>query len=221
MNIIRHIPNTITCMNLLCGCIAISLSMQGHPETAAYFIFVAALFDFLDGMSARLLQAYSELGKQLDSLADVVSFGVAPGTIVYSMLVSNLGDNNLAYVAFLIPVFSALRLAKFNIDTNQKEDFIGLPTPAMGIFVASLPLAYEQVRSPYLFALIILLSGMMVSPLPLFSLKFKSLQWSANLYRYILLILAAVLFSLFNFAAIPAIVFLYVLLSVIRLLVSK
>ena len=175
---IKHIPNSITCCNLLSGCISIVLLCNGFVAAAGIMIFIAAVFDFLDGFAARLLKAYSPLGAQLDSLSDVVSFGVAPSFIMYyylnQVVKMDIGGVNVApFAAFFLAVFAALRLAKFNIDDRQTTSFIGLPTPAMGIFVASLPftLGHESLSfmsalmtSPYfLYAIVALFSFLMIS----------------------------------------------------------
>ncbi len=139
MNITKHIPNFITCLNLFAGCISCVMAFRGEYLPAALFMYLAAIFDFLDGMMARLLNAYSKIGKELDSLSDMVSFSVAPGIILFSWLQTIVPDKFfLPYLAFLIPVASALRLATFNIDDRQTSSFIGLPTPANAIFIASL-----------------------------------------------------------------------------------
>jgi len=134
----KHIPNSITCLNLFSGCVAVFLAFKGNYEGAIIAILLAAVFDFFDGFAARLLKAYSPMGKELDSLADMVSFGVAPGAIVFSLLSETNVCEWLPFLAFLIPVFSGLRLAKFNIDERQTTSFIGLPTPANAIFWAGL-----------------------------------------------------------------------------------
>ncbi len=139
MNITKHIPNFITCLNLFAGCVSCVMAFQGEYLSAAFFLYLAAAFDFLDGMMARLLNAYSKIGKELDSLSDVVSFGVAPGVMLFSWLQTIAPERLLLpYLAFLIPVSSALRLATFNIDDRQATAFIGLPTPANAIFITSL-----------------------------------------------------------------------------------
>ncbi len=224
---IKHLPNFITCLNLFSGTIALTFAVQADLKTAAYFILLAAIFDFMDGLVARALKAYSELGKQLDSLADMVSFGLIPGVFVYMMLKSNLEAHGLpeilAYAGFVITVFSALRLAKFNIDTRQTENFIGLATPANTLFFVSLPFIYDQGIESLMFLtqpLILLFltfgfSYLLVSEISLFSLKFKSLSWSQNNFRYILLALSLLLIILFKFAAVPMIIVLYILLSII------
>jgi CDP-diacylglycerol---serine O-phosphatidyltransferase len=227
----KHIPNFITCLNLFTGCVAIYIAFQGNLVFAAYLVGVAAVFDFLDGMVARLLHAYSEIGKQLDSLADMVSFGVLPGIIMFQLMrKSAMADPNTSllqaevfpFLAFIIIIFSALRLAKFNIDTRQTTLFIGLPTPANTLFIASLPLilATDQFNlSQYfmnqyvLLGLTLFLSYLLVAEIPLFALKFKNLAWKDNATRFIFLLIAIPLLFLLKFAAIPMIIVLYVLLS--------
>lgn len=228
----KHIPNFITVLNLLCGCIAITAAFQGNLVLASWLVGVAAIFDFLDGMAARLLNVKSDIGKELDSLADMVSFGLLPGVIVFQLLSNNptIPHSYIPYVAFLIPIFSALRLAKFNTDTRQEEMFYGLPTPATAILIASLPLILsqdtvffgiefgfmQQILSNWYFlvSLTLLLSWMLVSEIPLMSLKFKSFEWETNKIRYFLLLLSFITLLLFQFAGIPLIIFLYILLSI-------
>ncbi|KAA5547422.1 CDP-diacylglycerol--serine O-phosphatidyltransferase [Adhaeribacter rhizoryzae] len=227
----KHIPNFITCLNLFTGCVAVYIAFQGNLEFAAYLVGIAAVFDFLDGMIARLLHAYSEIGKQLDSLADMVSFGVLPGVIMFQLMrKSAMANPNTSlyeaelfpFLAFIIIIFSALRLAKFNIDTRQTTLFIGLPTPANTLFVASLPLilASDQYNlSQYfmnqyiLLGLTLFLSYLLVAEIPLFALKFKNLAWKDNATRFIFLLIAIPLLFLLKFAAVPVIIVLYVLLS--------
>jgi CDP-diacylglycerol--serine O-phosphatidyltransferase len=224
---IKHLPNFITCLNLFSGSIALTYAVQNDLKTAAYFILLAALFDFMDGLVARALNAYSEIGKQLDSLADMVSFGLLPGVFIYMMLKSSLEANVLpeilAYTGFIVTIFSALRLAKFNIDTRQTENFIGLATPANTLFFISLPFIQDQgiealmfLTQPHILILLTLgFSYLLVSEISLFSLKFKSLSWDKNNFRYILLALSLLLIILFKFAAVPMIIVLYILLSII------
>lgn len=224
---IKHIPNTITCCNLLSGCISIVLMCNGYAVAAGAMIFIAAVFDFFDGFAARLLKAYSPLGAQLDSLSDVVSFGVAPSFIIYHYLSQSLcpsleiaGFNIIPFAAFFLAVFAEVRLAKFNIDERQTTSFIGLPTPAMGLFVASLPFTLLNdrlgfmgsiVTNPYfLFAIIILFSFLMVSEIPFFSLKIKNLRFKENIHIYVLAIFAVVAFIFLGFAAIPFVMLFYI-----------
>jgi CDP-diacylglycerol--serine O-phosphatidyltransferase len=227
----RHLPNAVTCLNLLCGCLALTNIFAGRLEVGAWFVAAAALADFADGLLARALRVSSAIGKDLDSLADMVSFGVVPGAILFKLLITNEPADGAAlglmqylpYAAFLVSIFSALRLAKFNNDTRQTTSFIGLPTPACTLVVASLPLilAYDRfglsgvVLNPLvLLGLTVLLSGLLVAELPLFALKFKSLRWADNRRRFIFMLLAAGLLLWLQAAAVPLVVLLYVLLSV-------
>jgi CDP-diacylglycerol--serine O-phosphatidyltransferase len=225
----NHLPNAVTCLNLFAGCLAITRVFAGNLELAAYLVGLAAAFDFADGLLARALHASSPIGKDLDSLADMVSFGVVPGAIAFSLLQRALPAQGLpgwlAYLGFVITIFSALRLAKFNNDTRQTTSFIGLPTPACTLVVASLPLilAYDGfgltnfILNPWvLLGLAILLSGLLVAEIPLFALKFKNLSWQDNSLRFMFLLLAIGLLLGLQAAAIPLIVLLYVLLSVLR-----
>lgn len=229
MNLKRHIPNAITCGNLVSGCLSILFVTSGRPVVAALMIFVAGLFDFLDGFAARLLHAHSPIGADLDSLSDVVSFGVAPGFIMHWLMsraqhpeIELLGLDLLPCLAFLLPVFSAIRLAKFNIDDTQKTSFRGIPAPGMAIFVASLPLAFAQTGQLSDGALgywtclgiVLIFSFMMVSNLRFFSFKMKSTKWKGNEVRWIFLLVAVVGFAVFRFVALPFVMILYVLLSV-------
>jgi CDP-diacylglycerol--serine O-phosphatidyltransferase len=226
-----YIPNAITCLNLLCGCLALYFAFNERLEYAAYLVGIAAIFDFLDGMLARVLKAYSEIGKQLDSLADMVSFGVVPGAIMFGLLsqaeasVLGIPAAVLPFFGFLITVFSALRLAKFNIDTRQAESFIGVPTPACSMFIASLPLIlatsgnlYDNfLLNPYFLLIVtVIFSYLLVAELPLFALKFKNLTWKDNATRFIFLGISVILLALVKFAAIPLIIVLYILLSIVK-----
>lgn len=215
----KHIPNFITALNLFSGCIAAVYAFNGELQIAAYFILLAALFDFMDGLAARALNAYSEIGKQLDSLADMVSFGFIPGLFVFKMLSESLPVSGfpiyLSYIGFVITVFSAFRLAKFNIDTRQSENFIGLATPANTLFFISLPFLSTPISPVLLMILTIVFSILLVSELPLFSFKFKNLGFNANIHRYLLIILSLILIIFFKFAAIPMIIVGYILLSII------
>ncbi|MEZ5198556.1 MAG: CDP-alcohol phosphatidyltransferase family protein [Bacteroidales bacterium] len=237
MAIKKHIPNTITLFNLLCGCIAIVFVFEDKLAFSAYLIGLAAVFDFLDGMAARLLHVKSLIGKELDSLADVVSFGLVPGFILFRMISYSAGysfvDSGyfafLPYIALLIPAFSALRLAKFNTDERQQELFIGLPTPANAILIASLPLILLQdswivnmdmdlikslIQSKYfLIFLTFLLSYLLVAEIPLFSLKFKTFIWHENKLRFTFLGISIIALILFYYLAIPMIIILYIGLS--------
>lgn len=230
MSVRKHIPNFITCLNMACGCVAIAFTF-GNLYIAAYFIAAAALFDFLDGMFARWLNVKSEIGKQLDSLSDVVSFGVAPAFIIGLMILNSVKDDielsnfyyfyqALPFTAVLIPVFSALRLARFNIDESQSNSFRGLPTPANGLFLASLPFLmdlFPEFLNPWiLIGVIIVFSFLLVSPLRMFALKFKSFSWKENMLRYFFLGLSLLLLIFLQYTAVPLIIIFYILLSIIN-----
>ncbi len=236
----KHVPNFITLLNLLSGVLSIYIGFTGDIRISALLIFVAAVFDFFDGLVARLLNARSDIGLQLDSLADVVSFGVAPAFVLFHTIsmVLDMGGvtrlNYLAFSAFTIPLFAALRLAKFNIDENQTSSFIGMPTPAVAVFFAALPIVilvclsenhgvyYQTITNPwFLSGSGIVLSLLMVLKIPMFSLKFKSANWSAHQTQYIFLILSVFLLILLKIAAIPLIIILYILLSLMNLLFKK
>jgi CDP-diacylglycerol--serine O-phosphatidyltransferase len=218
----KHIPNAITCANLFSGCIGIVYAFNGALETAAYFVLLSGIFDFFDGFVARLLHVKSDIGKELDSLADVVSFGFLPGMVMFQLLSqSDFSSPYLPYFGFIITVFSALRLAKFNIDTRQTEDFIGLNTPMNTLFIVSLPFIQKDYpalisSAPLLVGLIILLSWLLVSEIKIFSLKFNSTSWAKNKIKYIFLILSVLLVAVLKFAAIPLVLVLYIGLSVIH-----
>jgi len=242
----------LTCLNLLCGCFAIILIFQNEFIYAAYLVFAAAVIDFFDGFAARMLKAYSVIGKDLDSLADMVTFGVVPGVIMYQLF-QKIGTDltestsgwhtelsaidNIGITALLIPLFSAIRLAKFNNDTRQTESFIGLPTPANAMLICSLPFILEpclnmQTASctdgiscyveslflnPWLFVgFCCLMSFLLVAELPLFSLKFKTFVFKGNEIRYVMIAASVILLSTLKFAGIPVIIFLYILLSIIN-----
>lgn len=217
----KHIPNAMTCGNLLCGCIGIVMTMRGHLDTAAWLVGLALILDFGDGFVARLVNVSGPFGKELDSLADVVTFGVLPATILFQYgWFQGLGP--ISYGAFLVAVLSALRLANFNIDTRQSESFIGLPVPAYTMVIAALPLM-EQYQPQYnaiwqndtAWGMLIAFAFMMVMDLPLFALKFKSYGWAENRVKYSFLIASVLLLLFLQFAAIPLIILLYILVSLI------
>ena len=230
LNIKIHIPNLFTLANLFCGLLAIVVAFEGNLSQAAYWVGIGALFDFLDGMVARGLRVSGELGKQLDSLADMVTFGVVPGVILFQLLSESTEHPHLPYIGFMVTVFSALRLARFNIDTRQSHSFIGLPTPACALLVVSLPLIIDYseqlfaitivTNTYFLAALSIVMSLLLVSGLPLFALKFKDLRWQNNRIRYLFLIAALILIFAFSFVAIGIIILLYIILSVVKRVVS-
>ncbi|MFY0604306.1 MAG: CDP-alcohol phosphatidyltransferase family protein [Flavobacteriaceae bacterium] len=243
MNLKRHIPNLFTLANLFCGTVATIYAVEGAFEEAAFFVVLGIVFDFFDGFLARLLKVSGELGKQLDSLADVVTSGVAPGIIMFMLMNENAYDHYsnfskidlqpsmstyeiVAYVGLLLTLAACYRLAKFNLDTRQSESFIGLPTPAMSLFIVSLPLIQANTdiqivsnlisNNYFLTAIIILLSFLMNTELPLFSLKFKSYALKENFIKYLFLLTSLICIVLLQFLSIPLIVILYVLLSIIQ-----
>ncbi|MBU0697423.1 MAG: CDP-diacylglycerol--serine O-phosphatidyltransferase [Bacteroidetes bacterium] len=214
----KHIPNALTCANLFSGCIGIVYAFNGDLKTVAFFVVISGIFDFFDGFAARLLHVKSAIGKELDSLADMVSFGFLPSVVMYQLLGGS--TNYLAYAGFVIAVFSALRLAKFNIDERQTEEFIGLNTPMNTFFIISLPYLADQfiwVNNKYfLLTITLICSLLLVSELKLFSMKISGLNWSKNKFKFIFLILSIVLFAFLKFAAIPIILILYILFSQIH-----
>lgn len=242
----KNIPNFITCLNVVSGSLAVLFAIKGELTVSVILIIAAAIFDFFDGMAARLLKAYSPMGKELDSLADMISFGLAPGALMmvmleYSLFGINVRAENFSDLSFwevagistslLIPVFSALRLAKFNIDSRQAESFIGLPTPANALFIAALALITVHGRydildtfilQPIVLILITLtMSLLLVSELPMFALKFKNLSWKENKIRFIFLIISAALILIFNIYGIAASIICFILISAFLRLKGK
>lgn len=225
--ITKNIPNTITCCNLVSGCIATSFAYTNRPEMALLWIVIGAVFDFFDGMSARLLGVSSPIGKELDSLADDVTFGVAPATMVFAEL--SVMDypqfleplcGILPYFAYIMAAFAALRLAKFNLDTRQATSFIGLPTPANALFWGSLIVGSADIieASPYnvftVMCMVLLSSYIQVAELPMFALKFKHWGWTGNEIKYTFLVICIPLLAIFRLSAFAVIIALYVILSV-------
>jgi len=224
--IVRNIPNTLTSCNLFSGCIAAYMAFHGNYKEALLFIVLGSMFDFFDGMTARLLHVSSPIGKELDSLADDITFGLAPAAIAFSLFKEVYYPDFLMpvagimpYTAFLIAVFSGLRLAKFNIDERQTSSFIGMPTPANALFWASLAvgghsfLISDNFNAIYLFVLVVVMSLLLVAELPMFSLKFKDLSWGHNKVSYIFLIVSLPLLIIFQLSGIAAVIIWYILLS--------
>lgn len=231
----KHIPNLVTMLNLFLGCAAVVLILESHPAAASILIGICAILDFLDGSLARWLNAGSALGRQLDSLADLISFGLAPATIMYHYMKNSLaahGPESIFTVwplaAFLIAVFSALRLAIFNTDDKQETSFRGLPTPANALLIASLPfvMAFATTGSTIHhtidsltgsftvnLAMTLALSFLLISPVRMFSLKLQSLRWKENRIRYIFLAGCLIMLILFGLAAMPLFLIFYILLS--------
>lgn len=240
----RHIANCFTLLNLVFGCLAVIQILQGfgglahsgqdtveRMQMASLFICLAGVVDFLDGLIARLLKATSEMGKQLDSLADLVSFGVAPGLILYEFLLISFEGSGEAVVnywyllpALLVPCAGAFRLARFNLSTSFSTEFEGLPIPAAGILIASFPLIYLSTNninmqailhmSRFWYAVILVVSFLMVSTLPMMSLKFKNLSFAQNWPKFLLFILAVVGGIFLHWLAVPLIFLIYILFSV-------
>lgn len=236
-NMKKYIPNFITGLNAVSGCIAVYMAFKGLLIHASIFIFIGALFDFFDGMSARLLKAYSDMGKELDSLSDMISFGFAPAAIAYALLsrsirmdLPELFEGNLKASVLLIPfimvMFSGLRLAKFNIDTRQSTSFIGIPTPANAILWASFPIILEYgdiewikvlVNNEYfIIILALLMSPMLTAEIPMFSFKMKSLSLKDNYTRYIFLLTTVVLVAIVGISFIAFMIPMYILFSIVE-----
>ncbi len=218
--IINNIPNTITLLNLFSGCVGITAALNGDLVTPFYCMVASLIFDFLDGFMARLLRAYSPMGKELDSLADMVSFGVLPSTILYTM--------GLEYFAFIIALFSALRLAKFNIDTRQSDGFLGLATPANAIFFGAvgylsvtMPEVNRYISEESLTIAAIIMSLLLVTEIPMFALKFKSISLKKDGYILLFIMLSVITFAILQVLAIPFIVIGYILLSIVRYIINK
>src|SRR5574344_2376128 len=211
MNFKKHIPNSITCCNLISGCIATTYAFSGNPKMALLWIIVGAVFDFFDGMSARLLHVSSPIGKELDSLADDVTFGVAPATIVFAELrvleypsFMEPLRQFIPYIAFVMAAFSALRLAKFNLDERQTTSFIGLPTPANALFWGSLIVGMPKLIECSSWMVLVVMAGvcvsswLLVSEIPMFALKFKHWGWKGNEVKYCFILLTVILLSVFG-----------------------
>ena len=240
----KHIPNSLTCCNLICGCMATGAAFYGNYQYAVLMIVIGAVFDFFDGMAARALGVSSPIGKELDSLADIVTFGVAPSAIIFylfhevhypEMLAS--ADFSLftfhfspvkllPYTAFLIAAFSALRLAKFNLDERQHYGFIGLPTPANALFWGSLVLGEHaflvsmKFNAVFLFLFMLLFCMLLICEVPMLALKFKNFSWADNKQRYIFLV-GCLPLLLLGYSALAAIIVWYVAISIVFPRISK
>ena len=237
------LPSFFTSLGLISGCISIVICIsRGDLNLAGYFILAAAVFDFVDGMVARVLHSISAFGKQLDSLADVVSFGVAPAMILYRLILLSyvkstpgadfdvmqptLGESVILYSAFLIAVFSALRLAKFNLDPEQVKNFKGLPTPASALFITAIGFIAESSRELpfkdmifnryFLLAVVLFLCFFLVSAISMFSLKFSSFSFRKNILRYLLLLFAAILLVAYGLPGLAPVILLYIVLSMVN-----
>lgn len=243
MNIKSLVPNSLTLGNLTCGVLAIDYITQAQWEIAAGLVLLAAVFDFFDGFAARLLNVGSALGGQLDSLADMVTFGVVPGFFIWKWLdfINTTNMEWLPYIGLIIPAMSCYRLAKFNIDERQTTSFIGLPTPANALVMLSIPLiglgtwnnlgiGASLINFPlselcnntiFISIITVVFSYLLIAELPLFALKFKSFGWAGNQVRWTFLLLAILLIALFAFMAIPIIILLYLLISIINNILHK
>ncbi|WP_242133200.1 CDP-alcohol phosphatidyltransferase family protein [Aestuariivivens marinum] len=248
----RHIPNALTLLNLFCGCIGVIYAVNSNFVTAAFFVFLGVFFDFFDGLLARKLKVQSELGLQLDSLADLITSGLVPGVVMYKLFELTLGEvtfdssygswdtvifwNGLEYsllplLGLFITLASAYRLANFNIDTEQQTYFKGLPTPANAVLILSLPLIMEFQNNDilnaiilnkwFLIAMTLLSCYLLNSGIKLFALKFKTFGFKENATRYIFVLLCIVLLIVLQFAAIPLLTLLYIIMSVLDSLTSK
>jgi CDP-diacylglycerol--serine O-phosphatidyltransferase len=228
MNFSKNIPNFITLLNLLCGCIAIVFIGNNNFEAAFYLVCLGIFFDFFDGFFARLLNVTSPLGLQLDSLADMVTSGVVPGYLMYKFFMQDFGSNSFwPYIGFIITLGACFRLANFNIDIRQGDNFIGLPTPANALFFMSIPLwitdfyvVFSEVSTN--FVLCFLLASCFVgayimnAELPLFSLKIKTSSIKSYKLQLVFLFFSMLLLVFFKVAAVPLIIIFYVLTSVIN-----
>lgn len=242
MQIRKHIPNIFTLGNLFSGTLATIFAVQGKFELTAIFVSLGIFLDFFDGFFARIFKVSGELGKQLDSLADMVTSGVVPGIVMFNLLKIHPTNSLIffdefeigsliSFIGIILTLSACYRLAKFNIDTRQSESFIGLPTPAMSLFVVFLPVIYihseyqflnEILSNQYsLISLTLMLGYLMNAELVLFSLKFKNFSFKNNTYKYILLVFSAILISVFSYVAIPMIIILYVILSLIKNISQK
>jgi CDP-diacylglycerol--serine O-phosphatidyltransferase len=214
----KHIPNILTLANLFTGCVGIVYVFNNNLVYAAYAIWIAAVFDFFDGFSARLLKVSSPIGKELDSLADMVTFGALPSFMLFKMM-DGASYEIVTYVAFALALFSALRLAKFNVDTRQSTTFIGMPTPAAAFFVSGLP--FWQAQYPELvtwqgiIVVTVILSLLLVSPIKMLALKFSEYSVNKNWYRYLVISLSVIAFVLLGSKSLPVIIALYLIISLI------
>ncbi len=241
---LKQIPNIITSLNLLCGCVAVLFVVTGDMVAASFFVFLGIIFDFFDGFAARLLKAQSDIGLEFDSLADLVTSGVVPGLVMVQLLNMSIFGNNISlsnifsttnwntsfmnylpFIGLMIVIASAYRLAKFNVDTRQTENFIGLPTPANTLFILSLPLIlhfqHSQIAESiilnkwFLIGITIISSLLLNAEIRLFALKFKTWDFKINSMRYVFLGLCLIALILLKFVAIPFIILLYILLSLL------
>ena len=238
----RHIPNLITLLNLACGVVAIVLALEGQWRWAVYLILAASVFDFLDGFAARLLKAHSETGKQLDSLADMVSFGVLPAVFIYTVFKSLFQNqaaeagsfyDHLQWVVLisvlLVPAFSAIRLARFNTEADQGAFFFGLPTPAHALFWTGIFWQFMEsgnifgtpLNLFFMWAIMLIMAFHMILPVPMYSLKFEHMRLRGNLVRYLLLLVAVLILIFTGLGGLSLVILVYILLSLLNLLLAR
>jgi CDP-diacylglycerol--serine O-phosphatidyltransferase len=218
---LRHLPNFLTCCNLLCGCLGIVFCLEERNISAAYFVWAGACFDFFDGFAARMLKVTSPIGKELDSLADVITFGLLPSLVMYKMIGESTSISWLPYIAFFIAVCSALRLAIFNVDETQSDSFKGLNTPANTLFITSLPLVSGQVgnwlyQDWVLVLITIIFSLLMVSRIEIFAFKFKDFTWKNNKIRFTFIAVSVLLLIALGKLALPLLILLYIAFSLLN-----
>jgi CDP-diacylglycerol--serine O-phosphatidyltransferase len=238
----RQLPNLITLLNLACGTAAIVLTLEGQWRWGIYLLLTASVLDFLDGFAARLLKVSSEIGKQLDSLADMVSFGVLPAVFIYAVFNSLFQNqpadagrfyDHLQWVVLIsvlvVPAFSAMRLARFNTEENQGAFFYGLPTPAHALFWTGIYWQFMQTGNIFgtplnlffMWAIMLIMAFHMILPIPMYSLKFEHLRLRGNLVRYLLLLLTVVILVFMGLGGLPLVILVYILLSLLNLLLSR
>lgn len=237
--LIKQLPNLLTGLNLFIGCLGISFALSGNLHLAALCILISALFDYFDGLAAKLLNAHSAFGKEFDSLADIVSFGVLPAIIIFVYMTGTFCPTCpgtmgwLSYLAYLVTLFSAIRLAKFNTDSHQTDHFLGLPTPANAILISSIPLILQYGETTHflfkmafslannykaLLIFTVICSVMLVVPLRMLSLKFKTYDLTNNLFKYMIILFAIFTLLIYNIMAIPLIIIFYIFLSVLNMI---
>ena len=231
----RHLPNLLTLLNLSCGTVAIVLSLEGQWQWAVYLVLAASLFDFLDGFAARILKAYSETGKQLDSLADMVTFGVLPAIFIYTIfrsLLLNQDFGSLQWIVLIsvliVPAFAAIRLARYNIEEPGNPFFLGLPTPAHALFWTGLYWQYMQdgqlfgtaLNLFFMWTIMLIMAFHMILPVPMYSLKFENFRLRGNLIRYLIIIFAAVILLFTGLSGLTLVILTYILLSLLNLLLQ-
>jgi CDP-diacylglycerol--serine O-phosphatidyltransferase len=215
MKVMKHLPNALTCGNLLCGCLGVVFCLENRNVPIAYFVWAAGIFDFFDGFAARWLKVTSPIGKELDSLADMISFGLLPALVMYKMIEASSSNPYLPFVGFLIAICSALRLAIFNVDETQHDSFKGLNTPANSIFITSLAFLSGSVgtliQQDWVLVLItIIFSFLLVSRIDILAFKFKDFSWQSNKLRFTFMAFAVLLLVLLGKPAVPLVILFYI-----------